>query len=134
MTLFLLKIQTSFWSSKIVRLVQKKWKEVETNFKQFQSVAFFSLKKSFWLLLFFVLHANMRSLWTWPFFCSKFRHPFEVPNSLDLVKRCHIGYYHIHNIVFFTSGCDVFVMTGCDNIRDDKGWLAHFFQQNFWSN
>ena len=42
---FFFKFQSSFWDSRFIRLVQKKWNEVETKFKQFQSLAFFSFKK-----------------------------------------------------------------------------------------
>ena len=67
---FCSKFRHPFEVLKFLDWFKKKWKEVETNFKQFQSVAFFSLKKSFSLLLFFVLQRNMRSLWTWPFFAQ----------------------------------------------------------------
>ena len=71
---FFFKFQSSFWDSRFIRLVQKKWNEVETKFKQFQSLAFFPSKSCFSLLLIIVLQRNMRSLWTWPFFSQNSVH------------------------------------------------------------
>ena len=113
---FFLKFQSRFWTSRFVRLVQKKWNELETDFKQFQTVTFFPQK----VLLFvanYCFELKYAMIVNMTLFFSNFGHVFELPESLDWFKKNETNLKQVWNnfkqSLFFLQKVLLFVANYC---------------------